>query len=225
MAPEPLAKPKRAPRKPRAPISDAPVSEYDESEIEASRAPLMDHLVELRSRLIICALALAVGFGICFAFANHIIQFLLEPFNRAAGLEALQKAGGSHGPFDMLLALVGLKSFPHPQGDAIHMVFTAPLEFFFTKVKMAGFGAIVLTFPVLAFQLYRFVAPGLYKRERNAFLPFLSASPVLFLMGAALVLFHHAAVCSVVLAEPTDHGRRQRDFGGSCCPRCRSTWI
>ena len=69
------------------------------------------------------------------------------------------------------------------------MVFTEPLEFFFTKLKLAGFGAVVLTFPILAWQLYRFVAPGLYKRERNAFLPFLLASPVLFLMGAALVYF------------------------------------
>ena len=68
-------------------------------------------------------------------------------------------------------------------------MFTAPLEFFFTKVKLAGFGAIVLCFPVLAFQLYRFVAPGLYKRERRAFLPFLLASPVLFLAGASLVYF------------------------------------
>jgi sec-independent protein translocase protein TatC len=68
-------------------------------------------------------------------------------------------------------------------------VFTAPLEFFFTKLKLAGFGAIVLTFPVLAWQTYAFVAPGLYKRERRAFLPFLIAAPVLFSIGAALVYF------------------------------------
>jgi sec-independent protein translocase protein TatC len=68
-------------------------------------------------------------------------------------------------------------------------VFTAPLEFFFTKVKLAVFGAVVVTFPILAWQLYRFVAPGLYRRERHAFLPFLVASPVLFAMGAALVYF------------------------------------
>lgn len=165
------------------------MSEYEESEIEASRAPLMDHLVELRGRLIVCAAALAVGFALCFAFANHIYLFLLEPFERAADLMAVQKAGGAHGPFDLLLALVGLKNIPHGPAETIKMVFTAPLEFFFTKVKMAGFGAIVVTFPVLAFQLYRFVAPGLYKRERKAFLPFLAASPMLFLMGAALVYF------------------------------------
>ena len=165
------------------------MSEYEESEIEASRAPLMDHLVELRGRLIVCAAALAIGFALCFAFADHIYLFLLEPFERAADLMAVQKAGGAHGSFDLLLALVGLKEVPHGQAETIKMVFTAPLEFFFTKVKMAGFGAIVVTFPVLAFQLYRFVAPGLYKRERKAFLPFLAASPVLFLMGAALVYF------------------------------------
>jgi len=68
-------------------------------------------------------------------------------------------------------------------------VFTAPLEFFFTKLKLAGFGAVVVTFPILGWQLYRFVAPGLYRKERKAFLPFLLASPVLFLLGAALVYF------------------------------------
>lgn len=69
------------------------------------------------------------------------------------------------------------------------LMFTAPLEFFFTKLKLAGFGAVVLTFPVLAWQVYAFVAPGLYKRERYAFLPFLIAAPILFLMGAALVYY------------------------------------
>jgi sec-independent protein translocase protein TatC len=162
----------------------------EESEIEASRAPLLDHLIELRSRLIVCAAALAVGFVICFFFATDIYIFLLAPFERAAALLAVQKAtGAGRGPFDLLLSMIGLKSLAHVHVQPIQMVFTAPLEFFFTKMKLAGFGAIVLTFPVLAWQLYRFVAPGLYRRERNAFLPFLLASPVLFLMGAALVYF------------------------------------
>jgi len=162
----------------------------DESEIEASRAPLLDHLIELRSRLIICAAALAVGFVVCFFFATDIYIFLLAPFERAQGLLAVQKATGGHkGPFDLILTIAGLKSLAGVHVEPIHMVFTEPLEFFFTKLKLAGFGAVVLTFPVLAWQLYRFVAPGLYKRERNAFLPFLLASPVLFLMGAALVYF------------------------------------
>jgi sec-independent protein translocase protein TatC len=162
----------------------------DEHEIEASRAPLMEHLVELRSRLIVCAGALTLGFLVCFYFSTDIYIFLLEPFQRAAGMIAVQhKAGGVHGSFDLLLAVLGLKSVPLAQVPAIKLVFTAPLEFFFTKIKLAGFGAIVVTFPVLALQLYRFVAPGLYKRERRAFLPFLVASPVLFLLGAALVYF------------------------------------
>ncbi len=161
----------------------------EEHEIEASRAPLLDHLVELRGRLIICSAALAVGFILCFAFATQIYLFLLAPFERAAGMIALEKSPGAHGPFDLLLAVLGLKATPLAHAPSIHLVFTAPLEFFFTKIKLAGFGAIVITFPVLAFQLYRFVAPGLYRKERRAFLPFLMASPVLFITGAALVYY------------------------------------
>jgi sec-independent protein translocase protein TatC len=160
----------------------------DDSEIEASRAPLMEHLVELRRRLIVCAAALAVGFFFCFYFSQDIYFLLLRPFEVGARLLAAQKAGGSHGSLDLLLTLLGLKSAPAAT-QHLKLVFTAPLEFFFTKVKLAGFGAVVIAFPVLAWQLYRFVAPGLYKRERRAFLPFLVASPVLFLMGAALVYF------------------------------------
>ena len=161
-----------------------------DDEIEASRAPLMDHLVELRSRLIICAWAVGIGFVICFYFSKDIYVLLLGPFQRAGELFAVTKAtGANHGSFDLLLALLGLKTAPHAAVAPINLVFTAPLEFFFTKVKLAGFGAVVLAFPVLAWQLYRFIAPGLYRRERNAFLPFLAASPVLFLMGTALVYF------------------------------------
>jgi len=161
---------------------------HDDSEIEASRAPLLDHLIELRRRLIICALALVVGFLLCFAFSKQIYIILLQPFEAGASLLRAQKAGGRHGPFDLLLVLTHLKAAPAAVGE-LKLVFTAPLEFFFTKVKLAVFGAIVVTFPVLAWQLYRFVAPGLYRRERRAFLPFLIASPVLFTMGAALVYF------------------------------------
>jgi sec-independent protein translocase protein TatC len=185
----------------------------DEDEIEASRAPLMEHLVELRSRLIVCAWAIGLGFVVCFYFSKDIYLFLLGPFEKASELWAMQqKSPVSHesfwvmikglfgqGPpsahagqsnsFDMIMVLLGFKAGPAVHVAPVNMVFTEPLEFFFTKVKLAGFGAIVITFPVLAWQLYRFVAPGLYKRERNAFLPFLTASPVLFLMGAALVYF------------------------------------
>lgn len=176
--------------------------DFDDAEIEASRAPLLDHLVELRSRLIICVLAMAIGFAICFAFSKQIYIFLLHPFAIAAQLLAVENAnhaqatGGMDvgrfltGTRDLFLALVGLKEVPAaPNADKLNLVFTAPLEFFFTKLKLAGFGAVVLTFPVLAWQVYSFVAPGLYKRERKAFVPFLLASPALFLMGAALVYY------------------------------------
>jgi sec-independent protein translocase protein TatC len=161
----------------------------DEAEIEASRAPLMEHLIELRARLITCAVALVVGFLVCFTFSREIYIFLLRPFEIGAGLMAEQHAAGAKkGGFDLLLTLAGLKTAPHAT-EHLKLVFTAPLEFFFTKVKLAMFGAVVVTFPVLAWQLYRFVAPGLYKRERRAFLPFLIASPVLFTLGAGLVYF------------------------------------
>jgi sec-independent protein translocase protein TatC len=168
------------------------VSAFDEhgdhDEIESSRAPLMDHLIELRGRLIVCAAALVAGFGVCFAFVTQIYLFLVEPFKRAAGLLAEQQAAGAHaGSFDLFLTVIGLKATPH--GQIPQLIYTEPLEWFFTKVKLAMFGAIVVTFPILAFQLYRFVAPGLYKRERRAFLPFLIASPVLFALGASLVYF------------------------------------
>ncbi len=160
----------------------------DDTEIEGSRAPLLTHLVELRSRLIVCVASLAVGFVVCFIFSQQIYILLLRPFQMAAALLAAQKMGGNHGPFDLLLAITGFKALP-PNATAVKLVFTAPLEFFFTKMKLAGFGAVVMCFPVLAWQLYRFVAPGLYKRERKAFFPFLMAAPVLFTMGAALVYY------------------------------------
>lgn len=167
------------------------MSDYDldQAEIEASRAPLLDHLIELRKRLIICVAAVVVGFGICFGFADPIYAFLLHPFKMAAQIYAASQTNhGGAGPFDLLFVLLGVKDAPVATSD-LELMFTAPLEFFFTKLKMAGFGAVVLTFPVLAWQVYAFVAPGLYKRERYAFLPFLIAAPILFLMGAALVYF------------------------------------
>ena len=159
----------------------------DDADIEASRAPLMDHLVELRQRLIICAAALVVGFMACFFVSKQLYEFLLHPFILANALLAEQKHG-SHGPFDLVLTVTGLHHV-HAAPEVLKLQSTAPLESFFTYVKLAMFGAVVLTFPVLAWQLYRFVAPGLYRRERKAFLPFLIASPVLFFMGASLVYF------------------------------------
>lgn len=92
-------------------------------------------------------------------------------------------------PLDLILGTAGLKALPHVNGHTVNLIYTAPLEILFTKMKLAGFGAVFVAFPVLAWQLYRFVAPGLYRNERGAFLPFLVAAPLLFLLGAALVYF------------------------------------
>ncbi|ENZ80527.1 MULTISPECIES: twin-arginine translocase subunit TatC [Caulobacter] len=171
-------------------MNDKAIGYDPEDEIESSRAPLLDHLIELRMRLIICVGAIAVAFGICFAFVKQIFLFLVRPFTVAEGLKAVQESGGGHhGSFDLLLALVGIKHVPPGALKDITLQATAPLEQFFTNIKLSAFAAIVLAFPIIAWQLYRFVAPGLYKQERNAFLPFLIASPVLFLMGAALVYY------------------------------------
>ena len=164
------------------------IEDDEEREIESSRAPLLDHLVELRKRLIICIVGFGAGFALCFAFSEPIYIFLLHPFEVAARLMAAENAGGGHGPFAMMSAMAGLTDVPEG-GERLRLVFTAPLEFFFTKLKLAAFGAVIVTFPVLAWQVYAFVAPGLYKRERRAFVPFLAAAPGLFLLGAALVYY------------------------------------
>jgi sec-independent protein translocase protein TatC len=182
------------------------MSDAHDEEIEASRAPLLDHLVELRQRLIVCVATVAVGFAICFYFSTQLYIFLTHPFDVASQMVAyVQKEGhgqpGSpgvvgavmdslNGARDLLLTLIGLREAPAVAGGThVSLISTAPLEFFFTKLKLAGFGAVVLTFPVLAWQVYAFVAPGLYKKERRAFLPFLLAAPILFMMGAALVYY------------------------------------
>jgi len=132
----------------------------DEDDIDATKAPLMEHLIELRRRLMWAIAAIFAAFVVCFWFAKPIYNLLLWPYRWAAGVDA-----------------------------PIELIYTAPQEFFFTEVKLALFGAIFLAFPVLASQLYMFVAPGLYRNERKAFLPFLVATPILFLLGAALVYF------------------------------------
>ena len=126
--------------------------------------PLIEHLMELRTRLIWSLGAFFVAFIACFAVAKHLFNLLVIPYKWAvlwAGLDVTKSS----------------------------LIYTAPQEFFFTQIKVAMFGAIVISFPVIASQLYKFVAPGLYKNERAAFLPFLIASPILFLIGAALVYF------------------------------------
>ena len=129
-------------------------------DIEATKAPLMEHLIELRRRLIWSSLAILVAFAVCFYFARDIYNLLVWPYQLAAGVDT-----------------------------PIEMIYTAPQEFFFTEMKLALFGAVFIAFPVIASQIYMFVAPGLYRSERQAFLPFLIATPILFLLGAALVYF------------------------------------
>jgi len=131
-----------------------------EQDLESSKAPLIEHLIELRQRLMWTLAAIFAGFLVCFYFANEIYDFLLYPYKAAVG-----------------------------EDTRIEMIYTAPQEFFFTELKLSLFGAIFLAFPVLAGQVYMFVAPGLYKNEKQAFLPFLIATPVLFIMGGALVYY------------------------------------
>lgn len=132
----------------------------EEDEIEASKAPLIEHLAELRSRLLKSVVAILVCFLICFFFAQDIFNILVIPYERAAGA-----------------------------AQNVRLIYTAPQEYFFTQLKLALFGAFFIAFPVIANQIYMFVAPGLYKHERQAFLPFLVATPILFLLGALMVFF------------------------------------
>jgi sec-independent protein translocase protein TatC len=136
----------------------------EDDEIEKSSAPLIEHLIELRSRLIWSIGGFFVAFLVCFYFAKPLFNLLVLPFKWAVDWAGLAD-------------------------HKVELIYTAPQEFFFTQVKLAMFGGLVIAFPLIAAQIYKFVAPGLYRNERAAFLPFLVASPVLFLMGAALVYF------------------------------------
>ena len=131
-------------------------------EIEDSAAPLIEHLAELRTRLIRSALAFIVGMIISFSFGSVLLDFLLGP------IEKTMRALGNPNPV---------------------MQYTAPQEYFFTLISISMVGGLVLAFPVISYQLWRFVAPGLYRNEKSAFLPFLVASPALFLLGAAFAQY------------------------------------
>ncbi len=131
-----------------------------QDDINATKAPLVDHLIELRTRLIWALVAIFIAFLLCLVFATEIYNILLGPYRAAVG-----------------------------SATRIEMIYTAPQEFFFTQLKLALFGAIFLAFPVIAVQVYMFVAPGLYKNERGAFLPYLAATPILFVLGGALVYY------------------------------------
>ncbi|WP_428149273.1 twin-arginine translocase subunit TatC [Brevundimonas sp.] len=166
------------------------MTDRDEAEIEASRAPLMEHLIELRGRLMWSVAAFCLAFLLCFFFAAQLQIELIKPFQAAAAVHAAAVAKGEHAnPLDLLAITAGLRPFPPGGLAAVSLIATAPLEQLFTKMKIAGFGAIVLAFPILAYQLYAFVAPGLYRNEKGAFLPFLIATPVMFCLGGALVYY------------------------------------
>lgn len=131
-----------------------------DDEVEKSRAPLITHLTELRGRLMRSVIFILIGFVGCFAVSDTIYNLLILPYEWAGG----------------------------PDRE-IRFIFTAPQEYLITRIKLAFFGALFLAFPVIATQVYKFAAPGLYKNERRAFLPFLIAAPIMFVLGAALVFF------------------------------------
>lgn len=146
--------------------------ESDVDDVEMSKAPLLEHLNELRSRIVKCLVALVACCILVSPFLKQILWFLMAPFNKAvAKINAERFEDGLEPIFDGLIA-------------------TQVLEQFFVYVKIAVFGGIVLAFPIFAYQLYRFVAPGLYKNEKRAFLPYLIISPVLFILGSALVFYY-----------------------------------
>jgi len=160
------------------PARDEPVRE-GQDEIDASKAPLLDHLIELRSRLIWALAAFVAMFFVCFSVAGHIYNVLVWPYMWASG------------------------------SDHVRLIATHFLEQIMTQVKLAMFGAAFLSFPVVATQIYKFVAPGLYKNERRAFLPYLIATPVLFVIGAMVVYFIAMPVLirfSIGLTQTTGEG-------------------
>ncbi|MCP5395978.1 MAG: twin-arginine translocase subunit TatC [Sphingomonadaceae bacterium] len=129
------------------------------SDIDETQAPLLEHLIELRTRLVRAVAALVIAFGICLYFADPILGFLIQPLKDA---------------------------FPDGKGQ---LIFTKLYEVFFVELKVAIFAGFCLSFPIIANQLWAFIAPGLYAKEKKAFLPFLFATPVLFLAGASLAYY------------------------------------
>ncbi len=132
---------------------------FNLKDLDDTQAPLLDHLVELRKRLVRAVLALAAAFAVCLYFADDIFGFLVLPLTQA---------------------------FPAGEG---RLIFTRLYEAFFVEIKVAIFAAFFISFPIIANQLWAFVAPGLYAREKKAFLPFLIATPLLFTLGASLAYF------------------------------------
>ncbi len=150
-------------------MSDTPKLETAASDVENSKAPLLEHLTELRSRLIKSILGLVIGCVIVIPFLPWIEAFLLSPLYDAVAAINVDLVKDGKAPIKT------------------QVIATQPLEQFFVKIRLAIFGGVILSFPVMAYQVYRFVAPGLYKNERGAFLPYLIVSPILFSLGAAMV--------------------------------------
>ncbi|WP_146344797.1 twin-arginine translocase subunit TatC [Falsiphaeobacter marinintestinus] len=132
-----------------------------EDEIDDSSAPLIEHLAELRTRLIHCVVAFLVGMIICFTVATPIFNFLTDPLCQVLS----------------------------ERGQDCDLIFISPQEGFFVAIKVSLLGGLILSFPYLAMQMWRFVAPGLYKNEKGAFLPFMIASPFMFLLGASFAFY------------------------------------
>ena len=146
---------------------DLPVDQRPDvipDEMEASRAPLLEHLNELRSRLMKALIAFVIATIGCFFFAGPIFNILVEPFMEAFRNSAISEQDP-------------------------RLIYTAPLEFFFVKLKIALFAGLFVSFPIMAWQIYAFVAPGLYKNERGAFWPFLVSAPLLFTIGVLFVFY------------------------------------
>jgi len=135
--------------------------EPNEEDLEEGRMPLIDHLIELRNRLMYAVAAIAIAFAVCYYFSDRIYAFLTQPL-----AEALAERGADR-----------------------RMIFTDLTEAFFTYIKVAFWAGFCLSFPIILSQIWMFVAPGLYKNERKAFLPYLFATPVLFALGGALVYY------------------------------------
>jgi sec-independent protein translocase protein TatC len=140
-------------------VSDPKTDAKPGDEVEASRMPLLDHLVELRNRLMWSVGTIFIAFAACYFLAPYIYNVLMHPLIEATGTEGRR------------------------------MIFTAPQEAFFTYIRLAFWAAMLISFPMIAVQIWMFVAPGLYKHEKSAFVPFLIATPILFAIGGAFVYY------------------------------------
>ena len=146
---------------PAAPeLYDDSAEKTDKKDIDASRAPLLSHLIELRARIVKVLLGMLVMFLVALYFSNDIFQILAQPYADA-----------------------------QMDGEQARMIYTGLMEKFVVNIKVALYAAFILTFPILAVQIWKFVAPGLYKNEQRAFLPFMVATPILFTLGACLAYF------------------------------------